>query len=420
MTSRERILAALNHQETDRVPIDLGATNATGISAVVYRKLKEKLGIKTGDIRVFDIMQQLAVVEAEVLDALGADCVMLRKLATSMGIPVKGYKPGKLSDGTDCMQADTYNPTLDDRGDLVFYKLTDGSDRLHPYLLNGSIHDEGKVVAKRPVGYEAFARVYHPLKGVDTIDDLDRFGFPQMERDELDFVEQEAKRLYTETDKALVGIFQGNVFELGQLYWGYQTFFENLLIEPELIHHFFERRTEAFLRDLEKYLAAVGPYIQIINFCEDLGTQTGLLISPQTYREMIKPYHARMFSYIKTNYPQIKIFFHSCGAIFELIPDFIEIGVDILNPVQITAEGMDPVRLKREFGKHLIFWGGGVDTQNTLCNGSVPEVKKMAKEMLDIFTPGGGYVFSQVHNIEANVPAENVEAAFLTAKHYYN
>jgi len=256
------------------------------------------------------------------------------------------------------------------------------------------------------------------LAHVDTLDELDKYAFPEMDGEEISFAGWEAKRLYENTDRAVCGIFHGNVFELGQIYWGYQRFFENMLLEPELTEQYMERRTDAFLRDLEKYLGAVGRYIQIIDFCDDLGTQSSLFISPETYRKTIKPYHAKMFGYVKKNYPQIKIFFHCCGAIYDIIPDLIEIGADILNPVQITADGMDPVRLKREFGKRIAFWGGGVDTQRTLSSGSVSEVRKMAEEMLDIFSPGGGYVFSQVHNIEADVPAENVLAAFITARNY--
>lgn len=420
MTSRERIIETINHRQPDRVAIDLGATNATGISAVVYHKLKKLLGIHKGQIRVTDVMQQLAEVEIAVLDKLGGDVVMLRKLALTMGLPFIGFKKGKLTDGTDCLQAETYNPVKNDQGDLLLYKLTDGSDRLHPFKLNGdpSIFDKGKVVARLPFGSHAFCRQYHPLANVETIEELDTYGFPEMDDEELDFLGEEAKRLYEKTDKAICGIFQGNIFELGQLYWGYQKFFEYMALEPEMVLHFFERRTDAFLRDLDKYLKTVGKYIQIIDFCDDLGTQNSLLISPDMYREMIKPFHAKMFGFVKNNYPDIKVFFHSCGSIFELISDLIEIGVDILNPVQITAIGMDPSKLKKVFGKQIVFWGGGVDTQFTLNTGTVGDVQKMAKEMLDIFSPGGGYVFSQVHNVEVCVPAENLLAAFETAKNY--
>jgi uroporphyrinogen decarboxylase len=184
--------------------------------------------------------------------------------------------------------------------------------------------------------------------------------------------------------------------------------------------HYAEIRTQAMLRDLDKYLKAVGKYIQVIGFSGDLGTQTDLLISPEIYREMIKPFQAKLFNFVRDNYPDIKIFYHSCGAIFDLIPDLIEIGIHALNPVQITATGMDPRKLKKEFGKEISFWGGGVDTQGTLNSASVDKVKAMANEMLEIFSPGGGYVFAQVQCIDSFVPAENVFAAFETAKNFKN
>ena len=419
MNSRERVIETLDHRQPDRVAIDLGATNATGISAVVYGKLKKLLGISGGQIRVIDIMQQLAEVEPEVLECLGGDVVMLRKYAMTMGIPFSGFKPGKLTDGSDCLQAESYNPQPNEKGEPAFYKITDGSDRLHPFPIDGpNGFDRGRVVAKLPKGAHAYVRVYHPLADVDSIEAFDRFGFPEMDGEELGFLEAEAERLYLHTDRAVCGIFQGNVFELGQIYWGYQKFFEFLLLEPEMMLHYFKKRTALLLGDLEKYLDAVGKYIHIINFCDDLGTQSSLLVSPGLYRSMVKPFHAELFGLVKKRCPHIKIFFHSCGAICDLIPDFIEIGADILNPVQFTAAGMDPAKLKREFGKHIVFWGGGVDTQSVLNGKSEREVREMAKEMLDIFAPGGGYVFSQVHNIESCVPAENVLAAFETAKNY--
>jgi uroporphyrinogen decarboxylase len=420
MNSRERIIETLNHRMPDRVAIDLGATNATGISAIVYAKLKNLLGVNGGQIKVFDLMQQLAEPEIEVLDKIGGDVVMLRRIAPALGVPIKAWKKSKLTDGTDCLQATTYNPVMNEEGDLQMYKITDGSDLVHPFRLNEDpeLFDKGKVVAKLPKGSHAFCRVYHPFANVNTIEELDKFGFPEISEEELEFIEKEAKILYETTEKAICGIFYGNVFEIGQVYWGYQKFFENLMLEPELMQNFFQRRTDAYIRDLEKYLKAVGKYINIIDFCDDLGTQSSLLMSPEMYREVIKPLHARMFGYVRKNYPDVKVFFHTCGAVYELIPDLIEAGIQILNPIQFTASGMDPVKLKKEFGKQLVFWGGGIDTQHTLHVGTIEEVKKMAKEMLDIFSPGGGYVFSQVHNIESCVPAENVLAAFNTAKNY--
>jgi uroporphyrinogen decarboxylase len=183
-----------------------------------------------------------------------------------------------------------------------------------------------------------------------------------------------------------------------------------------MMDYYFEKRIEGLLYDLDRYLKAFGKYIHLIQFTEDLGSQTSLLISADIYRKKVKPYHKRMFDYIHKNYPDVKILLHSCGAVSEVIPDFIEIGVDALNPVQISAKGMEPEKLVREFGKDICFYGGGVDTQSTLCIKKPEEVKAEVLKNIEIFTKADGYVFTQVHNVEDSVPGENLLAAFLTAK----
>jgi uroporphyrinogen decarboxylase len=420
MNSRERILETLHFGQTDRVAIDLGGTNATGVNAIVYGKLKKLLNISGGSVKVFDVLGQLAEIELDVLEKMGGDVVALRKLAPAIGLPVRAYREGTLRDGTPCLVPDTFNPALDEKGDAVIYKKFGADDRVHPFRIgqDPSLFDKGKVVARCPRGSNAFCRVYHPLMDVDSAGELEKYEFPEMNDEEIAFAGKEAKRLYEETDKAICGQFYGSVFETGQMYWGYENFFVYLATEPELMEAYFRRRTDCFLRDLERYLEAVGSYIQVINFWEDLGTQSSLLVSPELYRKMVKPYHAKLFGYVRKHYPSVKVLLHSCGAIFDLIPDFLEIGVQVLNPVQITAAGMDPARLKKTFGKELVFWGGGVDTQHTLNSGTPEQVRRMAQEMLGIFAPGGGYVFSQVHNVESNVPAENLLAAFETAKNF--
>ena len=419
MNSRERALAALNHIEPDGRPcIDFGATLATGISAVVYNKAKKILGYDTLTT-VEDVISQNAEIEPFMLEEMGGDFVYLRRLAPSVGIPVQGYKPSVMTDGTPCLQPELYNPVKSADGDLLLYGLPHHLDYLHPYA-KGEPDDAycGEVICRCPKGFHSYARLFHPMKDVTTMEQLDRYVYPEMTQVEYDFYAAEAKRLRETTDKALTGIFLGNVFEMGQLYWGYEEFFINMGVEKELTMAFIERRTDCYMRDLKKYLDAAGQYLDVIQFNDDLGTQGSLLISRQMYREFVKPFHKRMFSYVRDHYPDIKVFFHSCGAIKEIIPDLIDCGVQIINPVQISAAGMDPAALKREFGKELVFWGGGVDTQNVLSRVSVSEVQQNVKQMLDIFAPGGGYVFSQVHNVAANVPAENLVACFKTAKNY--
>jgi uroporphyrinogen decarboxylase len=158
--------------------------------------------------------------------------------------------------------------------------------------------------------------------------------------------------------------------------------------------------------------------IDIVQFGDDLGTQVALQISTEMYREMIKPYHRRIFHHVRDKWPQLKVFFHSCGAIADLIPDLIDAGVEVLNPVQISAKGMDAVMLKREFGKDISFWGGGADMQQTVVNGTLEDIKDEVRRFIDIFSRDGGYVFTQVHNIQANVPPEKIMAIYETAAEY--
>ena len=228
-------------------------------------------------------------------------------------------------------------------------------------------------------------------------------------------MEQEVRDLYYGTDKAILMSFGGNILEAGETLWGFEKFFEYMMIEPDLVHAWLEKMTDAYMADLEKILPRVAPFIQVIQFGDDLGSQQSPLISPSLYREMIKPYHARLFGYVRKHYPEVKVFLHSCGAIFDLIPDLLDAGVQILNPVQISANGMDPARLKGMFGKDLVFWGGGANMQHTVLEGSLRDIEEEVSTLIDHFAPGGGFVFNQVHNIQANVSPERILAIYDTA-----
>ena len=293
-----------------------------------------------------------------------------------MGMRVKEFELGTLLDGkTQAYVPTCFHPILQENGDRSYLKPLD--DVLHPYKTAvGKSYDVGVEVSRCPKGLKAYARVYHPMRDVMTLDEFEEWTFPEMDQEELDDIAARAKRYYESTDKALCGVFNGNVFELGQLYWGYENFYCNMMDEDtrDMMDRYFEKRVDLLMKDLEKYLAACGKYIECIEFTEDLGTQTSLLIPPGMYRERIKPHHKRMFDFIHKNYPEVKVLFHSCGAVYELIEDFIEIGVDALNPVQISAAGMEPERLVKAYGKDITFWGGGVDTQSTLCRKTPEEV----------------------------------------------
>jgi len=396
MTSRERILAAIKHQEPDILPIDFGGMRSTGINTLAYVQLKKYLGITAGNVRVYDLFQQLAEPEDSVLRRMGGDVIQLHRLAPSFGIPIDQWKDWTLADGSPCLVPECFNPV----------RLADGG--------LGIYHGD-TLIAIMPAGNYYFNLVHHPYAGCETGQDIDRIPIAEISGQELDFLAGNARKMFENTDYAILGAFGGNILEAGQAAFGYEKFMLLIAAEPGLVRHFFERITEAYLRGLEKYLAAVGKYIQIIQMGDDLGAQNGPQISPAMYREMIKPYHRAQFQYLR-EHTRASVFFHCCGAIYDLIPDLIEAGVQILNPVQISARGMDPARLKREFGKDLVFWGGGADMQQTVPNKTLDQIRDETKKLIEIFAPGGGYVFNQVHNIQADVPPEKVMAIYDTAQ----
>ena len=218
-----------------------------------------------------------------------------------------------------------------------------------------------------------------------------------------------ARKLRERTDRAIVGVFGGNLMEWGTFLYRNDNFLALLAAEPGRAHDFLERLTEFHLTKLEKYLGLVGPYIDVILFSDDLGSQNGPLISPRMYREFFKPRHARLYQRAK-ELADVKVNLHCCGGVQPLLRDLIETGIDAINPVQISCKGMDVADLKREFGKDVTFWGGGCDTQRILPHGTPDQIREHVAHQVEILRPGGGFVFQQVHNILADVPPENIVA----------
>lgn len=398
-TSRERIRLALEHKEADMVPIDFGGMRSTGINAIGYNNLKKYLNINGGETKVYDIFQQLAEPEIEILKIMKGDVVQLHRFEPSFGINIKKWKPSKLQDGSDCIVPFDYNPVVNNKGDLE--------------IISNNI-----VVARMIKVGLYFDSINHPYENVETETDIDKILVGEISDEEVEFLKKEAKRLYSETNYAILGSFGGNILEAGESDWGYENFFIQMAINPDLVHYYCERITDAYLRDLKKYLDAVGEYIDVIQFGDDLGTQQNPLISPTMYREIIKPYHKKQYEFVRNNYPHVKVFVHSCGSIYNLIPDLIDAGVEVLNPIQLSARNMDPVKLKKEFGRNLTFWGAGISTQTTATFGSLQDIKKEVESLIKIFAPGGGFVFTQVHNIQANISPEKIMAIYGTANKF--
>ena len=392
MNSRERVIKTLKHEEPDRLPVDLGAMMSTGIMGMAYNKMKEYLGIKGGRTRLYDLGQQLAEPETEILSAIGAD--VLPVLISE----VKRWKKGKLPDGSNCEVPEDFNPE----------KLSDGSLVLRD--------DEGRITAKMPKDGYYFDGVYHKLENVDTIDELKNYDFHSpIDKNNLSELRGRVKRLHETTDYALMLNGVGGIYEWAQGLRGWGNFMMDLAANPEFAGYLLDKLVEANIERLEKILPVVDGYVQVVQTGDDLGMQDGPQLSPKLYRKVVKPRHKRLYQYIKER-TDAYLFLHTCGSVYEFIPDFIEMGVDILNPVQVSAKDMDTKRLKREFGKDIIFWGGGCDTQKVLSFGTPKEVEEEVKRRIEDLAPGGGFVFNQCHNIQADVPPENIMAMYEAVK----
>jgi uroporphyrinogen decarboxylase len=396
MTSRERVLFAINHQVPDRVPIDLGATRQSGISASSYHLLKEHLGIRT-PTRVVDLIQILAEVEVPILDRLGVDTVGVFRPETNPGLGIRreSWKPWHLPDGTPVEVPGSFDPVLESDGAYVIMR-------------------DGVPIARMPKDGYYFDRA-EKFPGAAHVD-VDQWEPHEWTNEELDYVHDRAEALYANTEYALVCC----VNPPQELFTGmgtgdFEAWWMTLASEPEYVRTLFEKTTEVWMKNLERVTRAVGDKVHILQLTDDFGTQTSLLLSVKMFRELVMPFYHRGLDWIH-QHTRMKVMLHSDGAVFPLIPSLIEMGVDILNPVQVSATGMDPEKLKKEYGDQIVFWGGAVDCQQTLPLGKPEDVAREVEANIKAFAPGGGYVCAAVHNIQQGVPPENIIALFDTAR----
>jgi uroporphyrinogen decarboxylase len=396
MNSRERLLTTLQHKEPDHIPIDLDSMAASSIAAIAYNKLKIHLGVKGGKTQIWDPIQLLAAPEAEILSRFRIDTRPARKPIPGLDLTEQVWKEWTLPDGSTGYLPGNFNPVKNEMGD---YELID---------------EAGQVTHRLPAGGYYFDQINYPLEYATTVAEIEAYPLPDYSPEELTWMEQGARRLYETTDKGIVCRSGGSIFEAACSLRGWERFLMDLALEPKMAQAVVEKLTNHYLKNLPGYLQAVGEYSQVIVIHDDLGSQNATFMSPKMYRKMLKPYHTQIVQAIKKQ-SNLFVFLHSDGNIRKLIPDLIEVGIDILNPVQISAKDMVPEELKRDFGKDLVFWGAGADTQHVLPFTSPEEVQQHVRELIDIFAPGGGYVFNQIHNIQANVPPENIVAMFDTA-----
>jgi uroporphyrinogen decarboxylase len=378
-SSKERVQLSLEHQEPEQIPFDLGSTSATGICAEAYRNLLEFLNIQ-GDIVITDMMQQLAKVDDPILEFFKVDT---RGLSPNL--------PGASDQGLD----------TDERFSFFY-------DRW------------GIKYAMPKSGGHYYDMVDHPLKGPITRSEIDRFHFPDPQRIQGSLRQQVQKWTGDTNPKAVIlEATEGGILELCSWLRGYEDFFVDLAYDLDLACSLMDKILDFKIRCWEAALREIGNEVLVLWESDDLGFQDRPMISPKFYRNHVKPRHRELFDHIKQLVPhKVYLAFHSCGSIYDFIPDLIEIGVDAINPVQVSAAKMDSKLLKKEFGREMAFWGGGIDTQHVLPKGTPQEVKDEVRKRIDDLAPEGGFIFSTVHNIQADVPPENILAMWEAFQEY--
>lgn len=383
MTSFERVKCALEHKEPDKLPFDLGASVLTGMNVHTYRRLRDYLGLPKREPEIVDVMQQLARIDEDVIELLKVD--------------VRCVDPDPASSSPLARPV-----TVDGK----YYTMT----------------DEWGIGWNMPVdGGHYFDMVHRPLADAETPEDVEKYPWPDPVDDArfATFRARADKYVFEDKKAYILGRMSAGIWELALWACGFEKFFCDMMINKPFAHALMEKLTEMKMQYWEKALETVGDNVLIVSEADDLATQNSLLCSVDLYKEMVHPYHKRLFSFIRQKAKSpVHIFYHTCGACTPLLPYLIEEGVDVLNPVQVNAAGMDTKVLKREFGRDLTFWGGACDTQHVLPFGTPDEVREETKRRMDDLMADGGFIFANIHNVQSDVPPENFMAMWETLQEY--
>jgi hypothetical protein len=412
MTSRERVEMALEHKEPDHVPLDLGASAVTGMQVDTVYQLRQALQLDPAGtpVKVTEPYQMLGEIKPDLMEALGVDVVGLGKPATMFGFKNQGWKPWTTFEGTPVLVPEGFNTEPDENGDILMYPEGDKSVPPSGRMPKGGFYFDS-IVRQPPIDEDTLS----------VEDNLEEFG--PIDGADLEHFRSEAERLSTQTDKAILANFGGTAFgdiALVPAPWlkhpkgirDIEEWYISTVTRRDYVYKIFERQCEIGISNLEKVFAAVGNRVTAVFVSgTDFGQQNGPFISLKSYRDLFKPFHQEVNNWVHKN-TQWKCFIHSCGSVRALLPDFVDAGFDIINPVQCSAAGMAPEELKKEFGERVTFWGGGVDTQRTLPFGTPEEVREEVCSRLKIFGRSGGFVFNTIHNVQARVPAGNVLAMY--------
>jgi hypothetical protein len=410
MNSRERVTRALDHDEPDRVPFDLGGSSVTSMHVSAIYRLRQALGLDPPGtaVKVTRPYLMLGEIKPDFVEALGIDIVSLTGTGNLFGLKPEGWKQWTTFDGTPVLVPGGFNTDPEPNGDILMYPEGDRSAPPSGRMPCGGWYFDA-IIRQPPIDDER----------LNVEDNLEEFG--PISDGELEHLRREAERLYTQTDKAILAKFSGTGF--GDIAavpapWlkhpkgirDVEEWYISTVTRRDYVFRVFHRQCEIALANLEKIYRAVGERVTAVYLTgTDFGMQTGPFISPRTYRELFQPFHKRLNDWIH-RHTGWKTFIHSCGSVLALIEDFVGAGFDILNPVQTSAADMHPAELKRRFGDQITFWGGGVDTQRTLPFGTPDDVRREVCERIRIFGPGGGFVFNPIHNVQPMTPVENILA----------
>lgn len=372
MNSRERVRLALDHKEPDRIPFDLGGTGLTSIHHKAYRELRKRLDLPDCEPRLMDILQQIVFIDDDLCQLWGTDVTNVAPRSSALF---------KIEINTT------------DMPDYDFF------------------YDEFGVGWRKPKEngwyYDMF---YHPLSGSISKRDIDNYPWPNpTDPGRFEGLAERARAVAASGQAVILGGLTAGFQEIASWMRGFENYYADLAGDPDLVGYLMDKVIDLKLQYWETALPLVGDSVDVIQEADDFSGQFEMLLSPRTFRQLMSPRQKTLFGRIK-ELTNARIFFHSCGALRKVIPDLIENGIDILNPVQLSATGMNPFELKREFGKDLTFWGGGVDTQHVLGTGTPQQVRDDVKRNIEALAQGGGFVFATVHNIQGNVPAENIVA----------
>ncbi len=415
MMDHAAVIAALEHHNTGRVPVDFGATPVTGLHVSCVAALREHYALERHRVKAVEPYQMLGEIEDDLKEAIGADFEGVAPHGTMFGFANEDWKEWRMPDGQVVLVPGRFNTTVSERGDTLIYPQGDTRAAPSARMPSGGYFFDA-IIRQQPIQEDR----------LDPADNLEEFE--PVSSGDLDYFERETARARA-TGRTVVANFGGSA--LGDIALvpavalrepkGIRDITEwyiSLITRKDYIKAVFEKQTELAVANLEKIHARVGANVDVVFICgTDFGTQSGTFVGPEIFRELFLPSYRRINGWVH-EHTGWKTFKHSCGAVESFMELFVEAGFDIINPVQVTAAGMEADKLKARHGSRLVFWGGGVDTQSVLPFGTPEEVRAQVLERLETFSPGGGYVFNTIHNTQARTPVENLVAMFEALKEF--